>query len=90
MPDGRRLISVGNGFCLLEEDFDEIVKGADEIVGLWKSRNRKMDRVRSSAIRLGQLLKASLFPAQTATFGYYEEKTGQPFHMERYKVIKGE
>jgi hypothetical protein len=42
------------------------------------------------AVEIGQLLKVSIFPGNTASHGFYSKREGgKAFHLERYLAMSG-
>jgi hypothetical protein len=90
IPNPRWVVYVGRGFCILDADFDAISEEVKEIWRLNGLKKRPIDRISTSATRLAQLFKSALFPAETASYGYYDGKVRDgDFHMERYQIIEG-
>jgi hypothetical protein len=88
MPDGQPVVHLSRGFVVLDSDFDEAEKEMGNLANLWKSNPSVTDRLRSTCTRLAQVLKSSLFPTETYSFGYFE-KGGQAFHLDRFNVMRG-
>jgi hypothetical protein len=87
MKGGRQVVAVGKGFCVLPLDYEEFEETMKVLVPLFKYQARDTVTITTQA---AQILKCALFPANTASFGYFEDRNGQRFHLERFAVMKGE
>jgi hypothetical protein len=89
MPDGQAVVPIGKGFVVLEADFDKVQLLVNTGLRHW-TRNQP-DKMQTTAMDIGLLAKASLFPGNTSAFGTFIGKNskGYPFHMERYEVLTG-
>jgi hypothetical protein len=87
MKNGQAVVSVGRGFCLLPKDFEKF----EELVltAAKEKPNSALLKEVETVTKAAQVMRVSLFPDNTASYGIYSPNGGKAFHLERYAVIKG-
>jgi hypothetical protein len=81
LPNGKEVVSIGRGFVLLEKDYDAIVAAVQALMNPEAISSEAGTKCQA----IGQMFRVSLFPGNTASYGYYSRGKGSQFHLERYE-----
>jgi hypothetical protein len=90
LVDGRELVSAGEGFAVLESDFNEIIQGVSEVITLYSpGKIGGPSSFTEACTQLAQRLKHSFFPCDTFAYGNFRESDKFDFQLMRLESIRG-
>jgi hypothetical protein len=88
MKNALKYQSIGRGFVMIDYDCAAI---EDKVITGYQLKESDTNNITTLATEIGQLLRLSLFPGTTASYGFYSiQEGGKPFHLERYYAMTGE
>jgi hypothetical protein len=86
--DSRRLVSAGNGYAVIKEDYLELVRQTSDLVAEF-GRNPDSQLVTTLSTRVARIGMAALFPGLTYSFGTFDVRDGYEFQWKRLEALKG-
>jgi hypothetical protein len=89
MPNGRSLVSLGDGIAITDPDF-ELIRAAVEEAALLFSPSWPTDAYSQACARVAQFCKHAVFPCETYSYGNFRVTDGYEFQLLRLDAVRCE
>jgi hypothetical protein len=89
MPDGRSLVSLGDGLAILDPDFD-LIRAALEEAALLFNAAWPTEAYSQACARVAQFCKHAVFPGDTYSYGNFRVADGYEFQLLRLDAVRCE